>query len=306
MTSLRDMNERMSQWQNESSGFNNESEYKPLTGDIVLCNFVSTGSDGDTFILPYKAHIIDAQSTKGKTYTTQRLCVNETYDKQDCKYCQMGLKNIKPRMIMWFWVSNILHAIQPREKNFPAVAFEGRTVFNEEVNGFKSWETSAWSESPWKDIVRLNELYQGLNKFTAQLACTGDGLQRRFKIYPIPNTPGITPELYERAKQECTPCPQMLEKQLLTNVQVVAAPAQPQQQVVNAPTFTPQFTGGFPASPPPFMPASFQPIQPIATPAFQFPTLAQEQGEEAGPDLGPVEDITPPDEDNRRPLGKMF
>jgi hypothetical protein len=115
----------------------------------------------------------------------------------------------------------------PAEKQFPQVNYENRLYFNEEVNAFKIWHTSAWKESPWQDINKLNEIYKGLHNFTAQLICIGANLDRRFKIYAIPQSPMVSEQTYAAAKAECEAIPLILARQM--NTPVTINPQQAQQ-----------------------------------------------------------------------------
>lgn len=292
MTSLREMNEKMTQWMNEKPGFGSGDEYRPMTGDVVIFNFISSGNDGDQFFKIYKAHIFDTFSNSGKRYPTQRYCPVQTGDVGvECPYCQQGHTVIKERMIMWWYVHRIYHSQLPKDKQLPVVLYENRQYFDEQINGFRRWEASAWRDSPWRDIVKLYEMNKGLHNFVGQLEVIGEQLARRYKVYALPNTPSLPPEIYEKAKAECLPLPQFLKEGLSTPIQIAPAQAQnaPQQPVgfgqpVQA--AQPIGFGGIAASN-----VAPTPVSPIAFPTFTPTSAPPEEGTE---------------EDNSRPMKAMF
>lgn len=225
MVSLREMNERQAGWMAEKQTFDNSNELRVETNDRVIGWFASNGDDGNGLINNYRTHGYDRMSGKGTRYTIHRYCPVQSGEQGvPCAACQTGDTNIKERMSMYFWVSNILHASMPKDKQFPQVPYQGAYYFNEEVNAWRIWNTSSWKESPWTDICKLFEMYGGLHKFTFQMDVVGSGLQKRFKIYPLPNSAFFPPEMAARAKTECPPIPQILAAQL----------AQPIQQNPNA------------------------------------------------------------------------
>lgn len=280
MTNLRDMNTRMQQWMNEKPSFDNGNELRVDTGDLVIFQFCSNGDDGDKLIKIYRSHVIPMVGKNGNKYNAQKYCPAQSNESDiKCIYCEQGHLDIKERMSIWMAVSNILHYNLPKEKQFPQTQYQGRLFFNEEVNGFKVWHTSAWRESPWNDIVKLAELYQGLHNFTAQLEVVGAGLQRRYKVYAIPQSAGMSPELYARAQAECESIMDMLHAQLAGAVVVAPnAPGVASQQTAPSgiqPFAAPGTTvpalniGGVPASPitPPAIATS-----PTPAPTSQTPT----------------------------------
>ncbi len=298
-TSLRQMNQQVQQWYSEKPAFDNNG-LNFQKGDLIFFNFVANGDEGDRFIKIYQAHIIPAVSKNNKQYNETRYCVSRN-DGEPCEFCDAGLTDIKERMSMWFYVRNWLHATQPKEKQFPAVPHEGGIYFNEEVNDFRNWETSAWRESPWSDICRLAEIYHGLHNFTARIDTVGENLTRRFKLTAMPNSDTFPNELYERAKNELTPIPELLKGKLVQAVQVRPVGTQP------APT--PAF--GQPAnnvSTPPFATSSTgfafgsnnaNPSSPLGGLTGSTPTQ-----QEPSSDVG---NYTPPEgEEQKRPMRSLF
>lgn len=224
VSSLRDMNQRMAQWQAEKPQFDGGSELRLGKGDagkVVIFQFVANGDDGDKYIKIYRAHVLDATSKKGNFYTEHRYCpIANGDDNPQCNFCEMGHSDIKERMSFWMYVTNIFHKSLPAEKQLEQIEFLGKLYFNETVDAFKYWEGSAWRESPWNDIVTLGELHKGLHNLTAQMTVVGEGLERRYKVNAIPNSPFLTPELYAKAQEECQPLSEMLHAQLQQKVQL--------------------------------------------------------------------------------------
>lgn len=334
-SSLFDMNARRAQWLNEKPSFTGGNELRVQRDDLIIFQFIASGNDGDAFIKAYKAHAIDTVSSKtGKPFSINRFCAVQSGEGNECSYCQQQIGGVKERFSMWMWVTNILHTTMPAEKTFPQINHQNRLYFNEEptteVNGvatpgaFKVWHTSAWRESPWDDIVNLAGLYQGLHNFTAQMAVVGDQMQRRYKVYAIPNSPFLTPELYERAKAECTPIPQLLNEQLASPV--VAAPVQPANN--NAPQGTSAIVSAWqpPGNSVPSLgfspPASFTtpaepsapvvkvapvvqaPEPPVAAPVAETPPPVEAPQVEAPKEEAPP--ATAPAEDAKRPMKALF
>jgi hypothetical protein len=219
MTSLLDMNSRMEQWQAEKPGFDN-IELRLFENDIALVQFVASGSDGDAFIKVYKSHIFPGVNAKsGKRFNNYRYCTQHN-DGTECVFCAQGHTEIKERMSMWFYTYMILHAgpVQ-RLPNLPQTTYLNRVYYQEDVQGFKRWDESAWAQSPWASIIQLYTMYGSLHNFVGQLGCTGREVTKRFSIVPLPNSAFLPPELYQRAIQECMPIPQMLRAQQQQPVQ---------------------------------------------------------------------------------------
>lgn len=312
MTNLREMNDRMQAWMNEKPQQNWGDRLSFSRGDVLLGYFCSSGSDGDALIKIYKSHMVESRSKNGVPLNLPRYCPKSSGQTEfECPLCAQGHTDIKERMSMWFYVVNLLHTTQPQDKQLPQVQFEGNAYFNEEVQGFRRWDASAWRESPWSDIVKLNEMYAthgGLHGFMAQMVTVGDNLQRRYKLYAYPNSQPFTQELYERAKRECKPIPETLKEEINSPVQ--AAPA---QSSVGAPQ--PSFgnwqpSGGSGIFTPlalPVQTAAFTPGlgAPTTTPA---PVAATETPQTPAPAASapPAAAPAPPAEETNRPMRSMF
>lgn len=268
----------MAQWQAEKPSYDSNSRLAGFNhGDLVLFQFAANGDDGDSLIKAYRAHAFPIVTAKGRN-TTFRYCPRAN-DGGDCTYCAQGHTEIKERMAMWMYVYNFLHTQMPTDKNYPLTPFEGANYFNEEVLGFRLWQGSAWKESPWLDINKLFEMYKGLHNFVCQLQITGRDLGRRYKVFAMPNSGALPPELYERAKQECGSIREMLINEMASPVTVnpaagtVAAVMQPM---------------GLPPMAAPIQINSVQPVTlpgvqatappPLAIPSIAAPTVSAPTG----------------------------
>lgn len=247
MNDLTAMNQRMQTWLNEKnqwSGIGNE--LSPKSRDLVLFQFVANGDDGDRYIKAYRTHAIDAKSKNGKDYTTHRYCPIQSGEvDKPCTYCQQGHTTMKERFSVWLYVDSHFHAQPMADKPLPQVNYNNTLVFQEKIDGFRIWHTSAWRESPWGDINKLYDLYKGLHNFTAELSVVGAERETRYKVYPLPNSPSLPKEIYERASEECESIGKLLEAQLGSSVTINSAP---QQSLGNVPVFTPTFATPAPSN----------------------------------------------------------
>lgn len=216
----------MNQWMNEKPSFDGGRSLRFQKGDVIFFQFVASGQDGDQFIKVYRSHIIEI-TRNGQPSSVQKYCpIQSGEGGVECPYCAQGHTNIKERMSIWMYVMDVLHETMPEGKSLQQVPFENRTYFREEINDFKLWETSAWKESIWVDILKSDQIYKGLHNFTAQLLVTGEQLGRRFKLYAMPNTATMTAEIYEAAKTNCEPIPSTLKAQMASPVALNPAAAQ--------------------------------------------------------------------------------
>lgn len=314
-SSLREMNERMAQWMNEKPSFEGfGNELRLATNDLVLFQFVGNGNDGDQFIKIYRSHIIPAVTSTGQRFSKAQYCPLQSGDEavRDCPLCQQGHDDIKERMSVWMYVSNILHTQLPQKipegKQFSQTLYEGRAYFNEEVNDFKIWHASAWRESPWQDIVKLGEIYHGLHNFTAQMVAVGDGTARRYKLYSIPQSPFLSPETYAAAKEQCETIPSILRKQISNavlpnpqNTQQQPTQTRPQPTVAN---FQP-FVG--PGATPPVLNVGGVHPRPVAPGSDMLPTFPGEDANTIEPDKeeSPVNRDEPQPQNRQGPTNQV-
>lgn len=288
---LRDMNQVMQTWLNEkpSGNFGDPNELRIQTGDAVLLQFVANGDDGDKFIKIYRSHVEGRVTSTGKRFNQTRYCPIQTQERDvPCDWCAAGKDVVKERMSMWFYVLHHFHAVMPKDKQFPGVNYQGKNYYDEEVNAFKVWHSSAWKDSPWQAILKLYEIYHGLHNFTGQLEMTGSGTATRYSVIALPNTPALSPELYERAKTECEPILDILHKEL-TVTPTQANPQQPQTiQQQQAPSndniaFTPFAAPG------------------SSMPVFSVPTVGLSTNTEPAPTMPTLTPVEPSPQAENRP-----
>ncbi len=217
--------------------------------DIVFFYFLSKGDDNDPFFELYMAH--EYPPTTPGAFRTLRTCpvLSEFDQNYPCAGCRADIK-AKPQMAMWLLISDILRATKKDDQQFPSVAWEGRTMWHEKVEGLKLWDTSAWRDSPLNDIMMLREVFHGdLHAARMQLRVTGSGLSRRYKIFAEPNSPHLPADEYSRFAAQAKPVRQLLMERLNAVATVAASdapqfqPAPPQHSEAPQMPFTPVFDG---------------------------------------------------------------
>lgn len=212
-------------WEAKASG-GSSTELRLNTDDMAFFWFIASGGDeGDDYLAVYQAHEIPAISNNGKPFSKNVVCSVLNDYGEECRLCQEGGAKLKDRMSMWIWITDILHKTMRQGQQMDVIQYQGQSYFREPINGPRLWHTSAWRESPWDTIVTLNANYGGLQKFVGQLTATGEGMQRRYKLFALPNTEGIPAENLEQARQLCKPIRQILMEGV-TNQPTVQAPAQ--------------------------------------------------------------------------------
>ena len=190
--------------------------------DLVIAHFLCSGGESDPYFDTYVSHEYPAKG-QGQWPSLKYCPVESGHDENyDCPGCKDGIKT-KDRMIMWFWVYDILHSTLKQGESFPQVAWNNKSYFRREVNGPKVWDTSAWRESPLDDILMLGAQLGSLHKTRVNLMSTGSGMQKRFKLYMEPGSPPIDPAILEQAIPMIKPVVEILREQL-AGVATVANP----------------------------------------------------------------------------------
>lgn len=343
MTNLRDMSQRRDAWLNEKPQGGGEKLRGLRNGDEVFFWFAGNGDEGDRLIKIYRAHAVQTV-VNGQPMTATRYCPKQN-DGEPCALCDQGLSDMKERMGIWMYITSILHATlapnTPPDKIPPQINYQGTIYFNDQINGFKFWDASAWRDSPWPDIIKLSEMHQGLHKFMAQMSVVGEKMQRRYKLYAMPNSTGLPTELYQQAMNELKPVKELLLSELASPV--ATAPGAPQQNlgtaqpmapvqnfqpfstpVNNQPHSVPPFNPFSAAPPAPQVPPAAAPTPPVTTQTQQAPVVTAEQPQPqvqtpAPPQATEVAQGNPPQEaevansnppweniDPNKPLQSMF
>lgn len=268
MSSLDEARRKIEERRQQQAQAASSSDLWFRENDMVVCHFLCTGQEGDPYFETYVAHEKPAVG-EGK-WPTQIYCpVESGHDgNYDCKGCRDGLKT-KDRMIMWFWVYDILHATAKPGENLPQIMYMNRPYFRREVNSPRLWDTSAWRESPLDDILMLGAQLGNLQAMRMNLMTTGSKLTKRFKIYAEPNTGPIDPTALALAKETIRPVVDILRERLV-EVAVVQNPAtvpqngQPQPSVITP--YVPSSSSGsasVPTNIPPYVPGG-PPAQTVA------------------------------------------
>ena len=233
--------------------------------DLVIAHFLCTGGDNDPLFETYVSHEYPATG-QGK-YSTLKYCpVESGHDENyDCQGCRDNIKT-KDRMIMWFWVYDILHTSLKQGENFPTVMWNNKQYFRREINGPKVWDTSAWRESPLDDILMLGAQLGNLQATRINLMSTGSGLTKRFKLYMEPGTSSIDPTCIATAQDTIRPVIDILKEQLVGVATQANPNAAAQPTGVGGGTitpYTPTGSGAGASSAPAYAPTGITP-QPAA------------------------------------------
>ena len=111
----------------------------------------------------------------------------------DCPGCKAGYKT-KDRMAMWFYTYIVMHQkLKDGEQTQLQFAnFQGSPGYMREVNESRIWETSAWRDSPFDDIMNMAEQLKAngrnLHSGMIQIYASKDGKDRRYKFYMLPGS----------------------------------------------------------------------------------------------------------------------
>lgn len=280
MSGINDLRQTTAMYKEKYRSFSSEF-LRFREGDVLLFYFCGDGEPGDPFFEVYMAHEIPApEGQQGKRYWYCPVLSNHQVPQNyQCQWCNSKVKS-KRRMGMWMYVQAILHTSQMQGENFPQVNWKGINYFQEDINDFKRWDTSAWDESPLEDIFMVHMQFGSLRTQRSIMTVTGKDLKRRYKIAGEPNTAPLPPTHIQAAQEQCEPIMQILMKKLaqandtepvirsLDNSPTMGLPVQ------NANGFTnpPQPQGGF--APP--QPQGFP--QPQVPQEFPAPPQPQEGG----------------------------
>ncbi len=185
MASLAELAARNNEQQeNEAERARSFTNYWPQEGDRLFFAFLWTGEEGDEWFEFYGAHEIPP--TGNQQYSSKRFCpVLTRWSETPCRYCGHDFKS-KEMMRMGLYVFDLLRRNPPKE-GAPAqaiVTYKGEQFYRDPVNAYREWDTSAWSESPFKDILWHAEV-GNIQSNVFELQVTGAMLKRRYKIYPL-------------------------------------------------------------------------------------------------------------------------
>ncbi len=185
MASLKELAARQGEQQeNEVERQRSFVNYYPQEGDRLFFAFLWTGEEGDEWFEFYGAHEIPP--TGNQQFASKRFCpVLTRWSETPCRYCAQDFKS-KEMMRMGLYVFDLLRRNPPRE-GAPiqtVVSYKGESYYRDPVNAYREWDTSAWSESPFKDILWHAEA-GNIQTSVFELQVTGAQLKRRYKIYPL-------------------------------------------------------------------------------------------------------------------------
>lgn len=221
----------------------------------MIFHFIGSGNENDPYIDFYLAHEIPAQGNE--RFPSLRYCPAMSGHEPDyqCPYCAEGGYKLKERMIMWLWVYDILHTQLRDGETLPTVTFQGRNLYRRAINAPRLWDTSAWAQSPFDEIVYQHSTMGNLRNDRFGLWTTGQGLERRYQLRNLNMNEAINPELLAQAEKECAPVLAHLKKTLEQPETVSrSASASPAQSQLNAapqpynPGPAPAYAPGAPAA----------------------------------------------------------
>jgi hypothetical protein len=284
MAGIKDLRERQQQIEAERPKGGGQWYY-PREGDLVFFHFLSSGEDDDPYMEVFEGHELPAQREGG--FGDVKFCPKSLVATSDlpCPLCDQDIKK-KDRMMIWFWIDDILRTQLKQGEQLETVFYSGRNYFKQPVNGLRLWDTSAWRESPLADIIFLGEQLGNLRASQMNLVSTGGGLDRRYKIHVVPNTGALPDEIVAQAKQEAKPVIDILREQLL-GIETVRRPAPVAE--ISTPGTVKAYTPGAPVT----SPAPASTYKPTPAAAAKAPAAMVEEAVAAVAEAI----VPPPDED---------
>jgi len=155
--------------------------------DRAFVHFIWDGRDesSDNFRF-YLAHQYEPAGDRKFGFT--RPCLKDVFGASDCPGCAAELR-LKPRMAIRFYVHGILHTTlrEGEAAQLPLKTVHNATGYWREINDIRIWDTSAWRDSPFDDILNIAE-QTDLTSLTFQLYASGVEKARRYKVIPIFNS----------------------------------------------------------------------------------------------------------------------
>lgn len=287
MAGIKDLRERQQQIEAERPQGGGQWLYL-REGDLVFFHFLSSGEDDDPYMEVFESHELPAQKEGG--FGTLKFCPKSLVATSDlpCPLCDQDIKK-KDRMMLWFWVTEILRTQLKQGEQLETVFYSGRNYFKQPVNGLRIWDASAWRESPLADIIFLGEQLGNLRASQMNLVSTGSGMDRRYKIHVVPNSGALPEEILVQIKQDilAKPIVEVLREQLL-GTETVRRP-EPVSVTSSAPGTVKAYTPGAPVA----LSVPTSTYQPATVAATKAPVATTEEAVAAVAEAV----VPPPDED---------
>lgn len=213
----------------------------------------------------YLAHPYPA--TGAQKFGEDKPCLTEILGANaKCPGCDAGLKT-KPRFVMWVYAYICLHQ-QLKEGElgkYPVQQYGGASGYMETINQPRIWDTSAWKDSPFDDIIaqaaQLVSQGKTLHSLMFMTLASGAGKDRRYKAIPVIGSEGLTREQVDEMTRGLEPVDDWLVKRVTPLSAATAA---------GATTFVPAPGGGYVAAP--AVPTAAPP--PLALPSVSAPAPA--------------------------------
>lgn len=274
MAGIEEIVNKQQQWQARQPVINPHNLFMKQ-GDLMFGWFIATGEPNDPYFEVFSVH--EQASQNPKEFAKQYLCpIDSAFDMNfPCSFCKDGQRT-KRRMAMWFYVVAILHANppQPRQnqnnqpaEQLPQVQYNNRIYWQRVINGPKFWNTSAWKDSPLDDIIFMGQQQGNLRANQIQLACLGEGIERRYKLWTMQGAGPIDPGILQKCISEIKPVRTLLMETMLP-VQVASNPGASVSTFQPTGAVTGSSNGGGGGG------GAFVPVQPAAQQQAQ-PAVAQ-------------------------------